>query len=284
MRRFEEHNSVDRGRFPGFTAELREAMYQEPIRFLADAISQNRSVLDLVQADYTFVNPVLARHYGMRASSVAPEEWVRTDHAGQHGRGGLLAMAVFLTANSPGLRTSPVKRGHWVVRRVLGEVIPAPPPTVPQLPEDEARTGETSLPRLLARHRTDPNCAGCHQRFDSIGLAFEGYGPVGERRDHDLGGRPVEAKAAFPDGTERDGFEGLRRYLAERRQDDFVDNLCRKLLAYGLGRGLLLSDESTVRAMRDRLKGDGQRFGGLFETIVTSPQFLSKRGRDDLRE
>ncbi len=284
MRRFEEYNSVDRGRFPSFNGELREAMYQEPIRFLADAVSHDRSVLDLLDADYTFVNPVLARHYGMPVPGRSPNEWVRVDHAGRYGRGGLLPMAVFLTANSPGLRTSPVKRGHWLVRRVLGEVIPAPPPTVPQLPEDEAKTGETSLPKLLARHRDNPSCAACHQRFDSIGLALEGYGPIGERRERDLGGRPVETRAAFPDGTEGDDLAGLRRYLAERRQDEFLDNLCRKLLSYGLGRALLLSDESTIKAMRDRLTADGYRAGGLFETIVTSPQFLTHRGRDDLRE
>ena len=111
-------------------------------------------------------------------------------------------MSVFLTANSPGLRTSPVKRGYWVVRRLLGEHIPAPPPEVPELPKDEAKPGELTLPQLLARHRDDKNCAGCHQRFDSIGLVFEGYGPIGERRDRDLGGRPVDAKATFPDGSE----------------------------------------------------------------------------------
>ena len=122
-------------------------------------------------------------------------------------------MSVFLTANSPGLRTSPVKRGYWVVRRLLGERIPPPPPAVPELPKDEAKPGELTLPQLLARHRDDKSCAGCHQRFDSIGLVFEGYGPIGERRDRDLGGRPVDAKATFPDGSEGTGLGGLRRYL-----------------------------------------------------------------------
>jgi hypothetical protein len=284
FRRFEEHNGVDRERFASFTNELRRAMYEEPIRFFIDVASGNRSVLDLLDADYTFVNPILARHYGMPVPDVAPDEWVRVDQAHRYGRGGFLPMAVFLTANSPGLRTSPVKRGYWVVRRMLGEQIPAPPPEVPELPKDEAKTGDLTLPQLLARHRENKSCAGCHQRFDSIGLVFEGYGPIGERRDRDLGGRPVVARATFPDGSEGTGLDGLRSYLNQRRQAEFVENLCRKLLAYALGRGLLLSDERTIEGMQSRLAADGYCFGGIVETIVTSPQFLTKRGRDDPRE
>jgi mono/diheme cytochrome c family protein len=284
FRRFEEHNSVDRERFPAFTNELRRAMYEEPVRFFIDVVSRDRPVLDLLDAGHTFVNPVLARHYGMPVPDAGPDGWVRVDDSERYGRGGLLPMAVFLTANSPGLRTSPVKRGFWVVRRLLGEHIPAPPPEVPELPKDEAKTGDLTLPQLLARHRADKSCAGCHQRFDSVGLVFEGYGPVGERRDRDLGGRSVVAKATFPDGTEGEGLDGLRRYLSGRRRDEFVENLCRKLLAYALGRGLLPSDEPTVRDMRARLSASGDRFGSLVESVVTSPQFLRKRGRGDPRE
>src|SRR5262249_38409831 len=152
-------------------------------------------------------------------------------------------MAIFLTRNSPGLRTSPVKRGYWVVTRLLGERIPPPPPTVPELPKDEATLGDLTLPQLLARHRADKSCAGCHNRFDSFGLVFEGFGPIGERRTTDLGGRPVITVATYPDGRERDGIAGLRLYLAAQRQDDFVDNVCRKLFAYALGRSLLPTDE-----------------------------------------
>ena len=239
FRRFEEHNGVDRGRFASFTNELRQAMYEEPIRFFLDIARRDRSVLEFLDADHTFVNPILAKHYGIPMTGTGPDEWVRVDGVRRYGRGGLLPMSVFLTANAPGLRTSPVKRGYWVVRRVLGEVIPPPPPGVPELPKDEASLGELTLPQLLARHREAKECAGCHRRFDSIGLAFEGYGPIGERRERDLGGRPVEARATFPDGSTGDGLDGLRRYLAERRQPEFVDNLCRKLLAYALGRSLI---------------------------------------------
>jgi mono/diheme cytochrome c family protein len=283
FRRFEEHNAVDRGRFPSFTNELRQAMYEEPIRFFVDVVSRDRSVLDLLYGDDTFVNQVLAKHYGMPAPKGGKNDWVRIEDARRFGRGGLLPMAVFLTASSPGLRTSPVKRGYWVVRKLLGERIPPPPAVVPELPKDEANSGELSLPQLLTRHRADKNCASCHERFDSVGLVFEGFGPIGERRDRDLGNRPVSPKATFPDGSEGDGLAGLRRYIAAQREDEFLDNLCRELLVYALGRGLILSDEPTIKSMRDRLSVEGHRFDGLIETIVSSPQFLKKRGRDDPR-
>ena len=276
FRRFEEHNSVDRGRFPTFDDELRRAMFEEPVRFLLDVIREDRSVLTLLDADHTFINPSLARHYGMPEPDGGPDHWVRFDEARRHGRGGLPAMAVFLTKNSPGLRTSPVKRGYWVVRRLLGEDIPAPPPNVPDLPVDEAKATRT-LRQSLEIHRADMACAGCHERFDPIGLAFEGYGPVGERRTLDLGGHPVDTKATLPGGFEGEGVDGLRSYLKERRQPEFVDNLGRKLLAYGLGRGLKPSDDPLLEAMKARLSGDGHRFGTLVEAIVTSPQFLNKR-------
>ena len=154
-------------------------------------------------------------------------------------------MAVFLTKNSPGLRTSPVKRGYWVVKRVLGEEIPAPPPNVRALPPDESKL-ELPLPETLARHRADASCATCHVRFDSMGLVFEGYGPIGQVRTLDMAGKPVQATAVFPNGASATGLEGLRRYVKEQREGDFVDNLCRKLLAYGLGRTLILSDEPLV--------------------------------------
>ena len=239
FRRFEEHNGVDRERFTAFTNELRQAMYEEPIRFFLDVVRRDASVLEFLDADHTFVNPILAKHYGIPLDGVKAGEWTRMDDVRRYGRGGLLPMSVFLTSNSPGLRTSPVKRGYWVVRRMLGEIIPPPPPGVPELPKDEAKLGELTLPQLLARHRDVKECAGCHKRFDSIGLAFEGYGPVGERRERDLGGHPVVARVTFPDGSEGSGLDGLRRYISERRREDFVENLCRKLLAYALGRSLL---------------------------------------------
>jgi mono/diheme cytochrome c family protein len=281
FRRFDEHNSVDRQRFGSFTNELRQAMYEEPLRFFLRLAGENGSLLDLFYGDYTFVNPVLARHYGIPWPAGEADGWVRVDGVGRWGRGGLLPMAVFLTKNSPGLRTSPVKRGYWVVSRLLGERIPAPPPSVPELPKDEAALGELTLSQLLARHREAKNCAVCHDRFDSVGLVFEAYGPIGERRDRDLAGHAVSEAAVFRDGSLGSGVDGLRDYLRRCRQDDFVDNFCRKLLVYALGRGALPSDDLLVENMRTRLAADDYRFGSLVEAIVTSPQFLTRRATSE---
>ena len=276
FRRFESHNAVDRERFPVFTNELREAMFEEPIRFLTDLIQNDRPALDLLYGDYTFVNRALAEHYGIPATPGGPDEWFRVNDARSYHRGGLLPMAVFLTQNAPGLRTSPVKRGYWVARRVLGEVIPPPPPTVPELPRDESKS---NLPvrELLAKHRENPACASCHARFDSFGLAFEGYGPVGERRTKDLAGRTVDERATFPGGGQGDGLDGLQSYIRARREKDFLNNLCEKTLAYALGRSLMISDEPLLEAMQTKLAASGHKMSALIETIVTSPQFLNRR-------
>ncbi len=281
FRRFEQHNAVDRNRFPVFTDDLRQAMFEEPVHYLVDTFQNNRSVLDILYGRHTFVNSLLARHYGMPMS---PEEgkWVRVDNADQYGRGGLLPMALFLTENSPGLRTSPVKRGYWVVRRVLGEVIPAPPPNVPVLPTDESKLGKLTLRQALVEHRNNPACAGCHARFDSYGLVFEGYGPVGEIRTRDLGGKPVDASAPFPGSPDRTGVAGLRDYLKEKRQKDFVNTCCRKLLSYGLGRTLLASDDPTLEQMQQKLASGGYRFEPMVDAIVLSKQFRTKRAPANL--
>jgi hypothetical protein len=283
FRRFEEHNAVDRARFPAFDNDLREAMFEEPVRFLMDSFQKDRSVLDVVYGKHTFVNGPLARHYGMTDVAVSKgtgsmgDKWVRVENADRYGRGGLLPMAVFLTRNSPGLRTSPVKRGYWVVRRLLGEHIPPPPPDVPELPADEGALGDQTLRQALERHRSNPSCSGCHARFDSYGLVFEGYGPIGELRQKDLGGKTVETQAPFPGGEPRTGVPGLQAFVREQRQQDFIDTYCRKLLSYGLGRTLQPSDESTLREMRKRLAQNGYRFSTLAETVVTSRQFRNRR-------
>jgi hypothetical protein len=278
FRQFETNNTVDRQRFPAFTNDLREAMFQEPVRFVQDAVSNNRSVLDLLYGNYTFVNPVLAQHYGMPEVKGDANTWVRVDDANHYGRGGILPMAVFLTQNSPGLRTSPVKRGNWVVQRVLGIKIPPPPPVVPELPSDEAKM-DLPVRDMLAKHRENPVCSACHARFDSFGLAFEGYGPVGTARTKDLAGRPVDTAVTYPGDVQGNGFEGLQAFIREHRQKEFVNNLSRKLLSYSLNRTLQLSDESLIDRMETRLAAQGYRFDSLIETIVTSPQFLNKRAQ-----
>jgi hypothetical protein len=282
FRRFEQHNSVDRERFPAFDNELREAMFEEPIRFFLDVVRADRSILDFLYAHDTFVNAPLARHYGIPMGPPDSDTWFHIQNADKFNRGGLLPMAVFLTANSPGLRTSPVKRGNWVVKRILGERIPPPPAIVPELPSDEKSLGKLTLREALAKHRQSEACAGCHSRFDSFGLVFESFGPVGNLRDRDFGGNLVDTLAEFPNGTRGDGLSGLQQYIRGYRQDDYIENFCRKLLAYALGRTLIIPDDLLVKEMRKNLTTNGYRFSSLIDTIVTSPQFLTKRNSEKL--
>ena len=272
FRNFEKSNSVDRERFPTFNNDLREAMFQEPIRLIEDALQNDRSVLDLIYGTTTFVNAPLAKHYGM------PEvkTWTRVDDANRYGRGGLLPMAVFLTLNSPGLRTSPVKRGNWVVQRVLGEIVPPPPPVVPELPHDEA-TSELPVRDMLAKHRENPLCSSCHSKIDSFGLAFEGYGPVGNARTKDLAGRVVDTVVNYPGGSTGTAVAGLQSFIREHREKEYLTNLSRKMLAFALNRSLQLSDEITVERMVAQASAKGYRIQSFVEAIVTSPQFLNRR-------
>ncbi len=160
---------------------------------------------------------------------------------------------------------------------MLGEYIPPPPATVPALPSDESKMGNLTLRQALAAHRANPACAGCHARFDSYGLVFEGYGPIGELRSKDLGGKPVDARAPFPGGVERSGVAGLQEFIRQERQKDFLDTFGRKLVSYALGRSLQPSDGQLLLRMQKRSAAENYRFGTLVETVVTSPQFRNRR-------
>ena len=243
-------------------------------------------MLDFLYGKHTFVNPVLARHYGMPEPAAGRRLGRASTMREQYGRGGLLPMAVFLTKNAPGLRTSPVKRGYWVVRRLLGEHIPPPPPNVPELPDDEAKLGDLTLRETLAQHRANPSCAGCHARFDSFGLVFEGYGPVGETPRSDLGGPPGRDRAPrSPAAARGPGSTGCARIMRARSGRTISSTTCAAscwpmpwAAACCCRTSRLLDD------MRKQLAADGYRFGSLVEDIVTSPQFLNKRGDDDQSE
>ena len=185
-------------------------------------------------------------------------------------------MAVFLTQNSPGLRTSPVKRGNWVVQRVLGEVVPPPPPVVPELPNDESKS-ELPVREMLAKHRENALCSACHARIDSFGLPFEGYGPVGNARTKDLAGRPVDTAVAYPGGSEWYRSCGTAIVHSRSSAEGFRGEYQPQTARVCLNRSLQLSDEPVVERMQTLAAKNGYRLGSLVETIVTSPQFLNKR-------
>jgi hypothetical protein len=278
-RDFDQKESVDRNVFRDFDEPLKQAMFEEPTRLASHLIRNDLPVTQLLDSNTTFVNGRLARHYGLPVNG-NQDEWLMVDGMAGQGRGGLLGMAVFLTANSQPQRTSPVKRGFWVVHKVLGEHIPAPPADVVALPAKETDTNGKTIRELLALHVEDVKCARCHVRFDSVGISMEGFDPIGRKRTKDLAGRTVDDVVRLNDGSESRGVPDFVRYLVRNRRDDYVKTLCRKMLGYALGRSLMLSDEDLLEEMRNALDKNGDRFVPLIETIVLSPQFRTQRCRD----
>lgn len=275
--------------FPTFGA-LRADMYEETIRFFTDLFQHDRSVLDLFRADYVIVNDKLAAHYGItrpapnaNAAPASPEaqdaaEWFRFEGAGRFGRGGILGLASTLAKQSGASRTSPILRGNWVSEVLLGEKLPRPPKDVPQLPEDETATEELTVRQLTEKHSSDPRCAACHVRVDPLGFALEGYDAIGRRRERDLANRPIDARTRLQDGTEIDGWSGLRDYLVTTRRNVLVRQFSRKLLGYALGRSVQLSDYPLLDQMERELAENDFRFSLAVETIVRSRQFREIRG------
>lgn len=278
-RDFAQQESVDRNIFKDFDDPLKLAMIEEPTRLATHLICNNLPITQLIDSDQTFVDQRLARHYGLPFNG-NPGEWIPVTGLQNQGRGGIMGMAVFLTKNSQPQRTSPVKRGFWVVHKVLGEHIPAPPADVVALPAKETDTNGKTIRELLALHVEADKCARCHVRFDAVGLSMEGFDPIGRRRSKDLADRPVDNVVKLADGTEAHGVPEFARHLIKERRDDFLRTICRKLLGYALGRSLQLSDDVLLEEMRVALDTNGDRFVPLVETIVRSPQFRNQRCRD----
>lgn len=278
---FEKSDEKSPRHFPTF-GSLKGAMREESVRFLADIFQNDRSILELADADFTWLNGDLARHYGI--PGVDGPAWRRVEGTRQHGRGGILTMAATLSQQSGASRTSPILRGNWVSEVLLGEKLPRPPKDVPQLPEDEADTANLTVRQLVEKHSADARCAVCHQRVDPIGFSLEGYDAIGRFRTRDLANRPIDTKAKLKDGTELDGVAGLRRMLTTTRRDAFVRQFCRKLLGYALGRATQIADEPLLDRMVKRLESNNHRFGELVAEIVASQPFREIRGRDAIAD
>ncbi|MDZ4783342.1 MAG: DUF1592 domain-containing protein [Planctomycetia bacterium] len=263
--------------FPEFTS-LRADMYAEAIHFITDAWQRDVSLVELFDADYTFVNEPLAKFYGLEPdASNTSGSWRRVDGLRDHGRGGVLGFAATLAKNSGASRTSPILRGNWVSEVLLGEKLPKPPLGVPVLPEDESATEGLTVRQLVERHVSDPSCAKCHQRIDPLGFALEGFDAIGRQRDKDLADRPIDTRTTLANGEAMEGLSGLRDYLLQQRRDAVLRQFCRKLLGYALGRSIQLSDQPLIDEMLKQLGEREYRISAAIETIVLSEQFRSTR-------
>jgi len=261
--------------FPTF-ADLRAAMEEETVRFLDDFFRNDRSILSLIDADHTFLNERLAKHYGI--AGVKGDAWRRVDGVRKHGRGSILGLATTLSTQAGASRTSPILRGNWLYETILGEKLPKPPKDVPQLAETVP--SGFSERQLIAMHSENAACAKCHRRIDPFGFALEEFDAIGRLRTTDAAGKPLDTKATLPDGARLDGQASVRAYLLGPRRDQFVRVFCRKLLGYALGRGVQLSDEPLLDEMIAKLAAADYRISVAIDAILASPQFRMIRGRE----
>ena len=283
----------DPERFPTFSRRLRAAMLTETELFLESILREDQSVLDLLDADYTFLNKELANHYGITdtqgnwmgqkktvlgGEAIKGREFQRVALQGAS-RGGILTHASVLTVTSNPTRTSPVKRGRWVLEQVLGSPPPPPPPDVPELEEDHNTTSGTTLRERLEQHREDPACANCHAKMDPIGFALENYNAIGAFRTKE-GELEIDTTAELPDGTVFEGIADLKQILKDKKQQ-FVRCLTEKMLTYALGRGLEYYDRPTVDKIVAQLESEGYRSSVLITEIVKSDPFRLRRGAKD---
>jgi len=283
--------SPDPSLFPRFDDRLRAAMFKETELFFDAVMREDRSILDLIDADFTFLNERLADHYGIADTNgnrvgekpdkpggrrIRGEEFVRVQLQGGE-RGGLLTQASVLAVTSNPTRTSPVKRGRWVLEQLLGTPPPPPPPNVPPL-EDTKRQLTGSLRQRMTQHRVDPACANCHARMDPIGFGFENYNAVGAFRTKD-DGFAIDPSGTLPGGQSFQGPAELKRIL-KGKKELFSRCLTEKMLTYALGRGLEYYDRPTIDRINAALAKDDYRFSTLLAEIVKSDPFRLRRGRE----
>ncbi|MFN3167758.1 MAG: DUF1592 domain-containing protein [Phycisphaeraceae bacterium] len=268
---------MDPQRYPQFNDELREAMRTEAELFFADVLRENRSVLTFLDSDRTYVNQALAEHYGIKG--VRGEDFRLVELPVDSPRGGVLTMAATLTVTSEATRTSPVKRGDYVLSQLIGTPPPPPPPDVPPLEQATQNVGENAtLREQLAAHVADPNCAVCHKRLDPIGLAMENFDAIGVWRDREAG-KPIDATGELPGGVRFDGPVELKQVMLTKG-DLFVQNLSEKMLTYATGRGTEPFDRPTIQKITQSVEDDQYRMRSLIEAVVLSDAFRKARGRE----
>lgn len=291
--RFDRHARPDRDRYPAFTQSIRQAMHDEAVAWCTDLVVNQRPITALLTANHTYASAELARFYGL--SEPGDPKWAATSrgdpalkdwlgsqprHRFSDGtRGGMLGWGSVLTKLSQPLRTSPVRRGNWLLVEVLGGSMPAPPADVPMLPDDERNKDGLSPRDVIARHRADAACASCHARIDPLGLALEQFDPIGRWRTADGNGKPIVIDESTQDDVRLTGIADLRGYMAkEPQRQALVSVACRKLLGYALGRSLIVSDEPLLKQMRESNGGD-PTMTDLLAIVVASPQFRTVRGQ-----
>jgi hypothetical protein len=261
--------------FAGFDDNLRQAFRKETELFFNSVAREDRSVLELLSANYTYLNERLAEHYGV--PNVYGSRFRRVEFPPDSPRGGLLGQGSVLTVTSYATRTSPVQRGKWILANLLGIPPPPPPATVPPLAEHQGVGKTVTMRERMAEHRANPACAGCHQLMDPVGFSLENYDAVGRWRTAEDGQR-IDASGGLPDGSKFEGVAGLRRALLAH-PDVFARTFAEKLLTYALGRGVEWYDEPAIRRMELDARGADYRFSAFILGIVNSTPFQMRRSQ-----
>jgi len=271
---FDKFKGVDTSRFPEFTPEVKSSMYDEAVSFFEYVVRKDRPVGELLTADYDFLNAPLAKYYGIPREIKSKNELELVKGANGFHRGGLLRLGAILTATSAPLRTSPVRRGDWVLRRILGTAVPPPPADAGSIPADDKLFGGLSVRERLQVHKRNATCATCHTRIDPLGFPLEHYDSTGRWRDKYSDGKAIDDYGELTDKTRIDGVTGLLEYLESRQAEQVQRTLARKLVGYALGRTIQLSDQPLI----DSLASAGSKSGMsvLVGQIVTSKQFLNR--------
>lgn len=275
---FDQYRGVDTGRFPEFTDEVRVSMYEEAVATFEYLVREGRPVKEILHADYAFLNKPLAAFYGVQAPAAAGPEVQRVEGAGPH-RGGALRLGAVLTTTSAPLRTSPVKRGDWILRRILGTPTPPPPADAGTLPADDKSFEGQTLRQRLAAHKSRAACASCHLRIDPLGFPLEGYDAVGRSRQAYADGKPVDVTGEFRDKRTIVGADGLLQYLQDK-EPQVMTTLARKMIGYALGRNPQATDRRLIADMV--AAGGDASFADLATRVVLSRQFRHRAGRADL--
>jgi hypothetical protein len=275
-----ESKIFDTAKFPQMNSRMRLAMYDEVRLFFENAVRENRSVVSLVDSDYTFLNGTLAALYGLDKKVTGPR-WRKVKLTDAN-RGGILGMPGILAVTSFPDRTSPVKRGVWVLEQVLGEHVPPPPPDVPALDKQDKQTvANLTLRQRTELHRKDPVCASCHKVFDPIGFGLENFDAIGRWRDRDDTGGAIVAEGELPGGKHFASPKELKAIIAAQ-PGDLARNLTEKLLAYALCRQLEGYDEIVVDHLMKGLAKDGYRMQSLITEVVSSYPFTHQRIQEQI--
>jgi hypothetical protein len=268
--RFDQFKGVDTSRFPEFTDAVKTAMYDEAVSFFEYIIRTDRPVREILSADYTFLNKTLAGYYGVKKEVKSTDVAVKVDGANAFERGGALRLGAVLTTTSAPLRTSPVKRGDWILRRILNTPTPPPPADAGSIPADDKLFGGLSLHDKLEAHKRNATCANCHARIDPMGFPLEHFDSTGRWRDKYPDGQAIYDKGSTIDHVDIAGAQGLLGYL-NTKDEQVRRTLATKLIGYALGRTVLPSDLSLVDKML--AAGGDAPFSQLVTDVISSKQF-----------